>query len=76
MFKLTHNCLTGFNETPRTVLPEIAKSWKISNVQEDLDLQSRDDVYFHNGEKMTADDWLFTIQYGKNASDGTVKGLL
>lgn len=73
MFMLTHNCLTGFNETTKEVLPELAKSWKISSDKKTWTFNLRDDVYFHNGEKMTADDWLFTIQYGKNATDGTVK---
>jgi peptide/nickel transport system substrate-binding protein len=73
MFKLTHNCLTGFNETTKEVVPELAKSWKVSGDRKTWTFNLRDDVYFHNGEKMTADDWLFTIQYGKSASDGTVK---
>lgn len=73
MFKLTHNSLTGFNEATKEVLPELAKSWKISSDKKTWTFNLRDDVYFHNGEKMTADDWLFTIQYGKTANDGTVK---
>jgi len=73
IFMLTHNSLTGFDETTKEVLPELAKNWKVSSDNKTWTFNLRDDVYFHNGEKMTADDWLFTIQYGKNASDGTVK---
>jgi len=73
MFNLTHNCLTGYDEATKEVLPELAESWEMSEDKKTWTFTLRDDVYFHNGEKMTADDWLFTIENGKNAENGTVK---
>ncbi len=73
MFKLTHNSLTGYDETTKEVAPELAESWQMSEDKKTWIFKLRDDVSFHNGEKMTADDWLYTIEYGKNAENGTVK---
>ncbi|WP_210496023.1 ABC transporter substrate-binding protein [Microvirga antarctica] len=43
------------------IAPQVAKSWKyLSDTQISFDL--RDDIVFHDGRKMTADDVVFSIQ--------------
>lgn len=43
------------------ILPSLAKSWKISDDGLVYTFSLRDDVTFHNGEKLTADDVVYTI---------------
>ncbi|MCC7576508.1 MAG: ABC transporter substrate-binding protein [Sphaerochaetaceae bacterium] len=73
MFNLTHNGFVGYDERTKEILPELATEWKASSDLKTWTFTLRDDVYFHNGEKLTADDVLFTWEYGKNASNATVK---
>ena len=42
--------------------PDIATSWKISDDELTYTFTLRDDVYFHNGEKMTAQDVVYTFE--------------
>ena len=42
------------------VVPELASSWEISATKLDYTFYLRDDVYWHDGEKFTADDVIFT----------------
>ena len=42
-------------------LPDLALSWETDDYIT-INLKLRDDVYFHNGEKFTADDVAFTIE--------------
>ena len=48
------------DETGINVSPLLASSWEISEDGYDILFTLRDDVYFHNGEKMTADDVVFS----------------
>lgn len=43
------------------VVPGIATAWKYSDDGKDIDFTIRQDVYFHNGEKMTAEDVAYSI---------------
>lgn len=73
-FNLTHNTLVGYDEAAVALVPELATEWKAN---EDFTVWSftlRDNAYFHNGQKFTADDVLFTWEWAKeNASNATVK---
>jgi len=42
--------------------PWLAKSWKFSDDAKSVTFELRDDVYFTDGTKMTADDVIFTIE--------------
>lgn len=53
-----------------TVVPELATSWDVEGYQH-YTFYLRDDVYFHNGEKFTADDVKFSIEHAKEALGGT-----
>ena len=44
-----------------SVAPLLAKSWEISEDGMEYTLHLRDDVYFHNGKKMTAEDVAFSL---------------
>ena len=46
--------------------PYIAESYTINEDSSAFHFILRDDVYFHNGEKLTADDVAFTMERGKN----------
>lgn len=66
----SHNTLTEVDwENPGEYIPSVAKSWETTDMQH-FTFNLRDDVYFHNGEKLTADDVAFTIDRAKN-SPGT-----
>lgn len=43
-----------------TIVPELAASWEVMD-DTTIRFHLRDDVYFHNGEKMTAEDVRFSI---------------
>jgi peptide/nickel transport system substrate-binding protein len=51
-----------FDEVNGTFLPELAKSWSRPNPTT-IDFDLRDDVVFHSGNKFTAEDVKYTIDY-------------
>jgi len=44
-------------------IPWLAESWDVSDDGKTYTFHLRDDVYWHDGEKFTADDVVFTIRY-------------
>lgn len=64
---LMMNCMdtlvkTETNDKNENVtVPWVAKSWEISDDGLTYKFKLRDDVKFHNGEKLTADDVLYTV---------------
>jgi peptide/nickel transport system substrate-binding protein len=73
LFNLTHNSLVGYDEKSKEIMPELAVEWKSSSDLKTWTFTLRNDVTFHNGQKFTADDVLFTAEYGRTASNATVK---
>ena len=75
MFALTHNTLVGYVEKAKELQPELAKEWKVSDDLKTWTFTLRDDVVFHNGEKFTADDVVYTWERALSAEgvSGTVK---
>ena len=59
--KQIYNTLVVKDPITGDIAPSLATSWKWVN-DKTLLLTLRDDVYFHNGEKLTADDVLYTIR--------------
>lgn len=53
-----------YEDSDGVVHPRLATSWKFLD-DLTLEMKLRDDVYFHDGGKFTAEDVLFTIQRGK-----------
>ena len=54
------------NEINGEYIPMLAKEWKTDDWQH-INFKLRDDVYFHNGEKFTADDVVYTVERAKNS---------
>lgn len=71
-YQLTHESLVHYNTVTSEIEPRLAKSWELSKDGKTYTFKLRDDVYFHNGEKLTADDIIFTIEFGKEHSPGVV----
>ena len=55
--------------------PELAKEWKTDDYKI-FTFYLRDDVYFHNGEKFTADDVKFTIDTGLASPGSPAQAML
>jgi peptide/nickel transport system substrate-binding protein len=53
-----------YEDSTGAVHPRLATSWKFLD-DLTLEMKLRDDVYFHDGGKFTAEDVLFTFQRGK-----------
>ena len=53
--------------------PLLATSWEVSEDGCTYTLKLRDDVYFHNGDKMTAEDVEFTLDSAGHTSDGAAQ---
>lgn len=51
-----YNRLLKKNYTTGELEPELAKSWTVSDDKLTYTFELRDDVYFHNGDKLTAED--------------------
>ncbi len=51
-----YNRLVRKNFETGAIEPELAKSWEVSADNLSYTFKLRDDVYFHNGDKMTAED--------------------
>lgn len=58
---LLYDTLTIMDWDAATVTPHIATSWDISDDGKTYTFHLRDDVYFHSGRHMTADDWVWTF---------------
>ncbi len=54
--------LAIYDEVNGTFLPELAKSWTRPNPTT-IDFELRDDVVFHSGNKLSAEDIKYTIDY-------------
>jgi peptide/nickel transport system substrate-binding protein len=55
------------------IVPYLAESWTVSDDGLVYDFKLRQDVTWHNGEPMTAQDWVYTFT---RAMNGTVVGVL
>ena len=65
VFQMVYDRLTNFTENQELV-PELATSWETDDQQTWI-FHLRDDVYFHNGDKFTAQDVINTWQGAKEA---------
>ena len=53
-----------------TIQPNLATQWTVSNDGKLITFKLREDVKFHNGKQMTAQDVKFSIEYTKNPKNG------
>lgn len=63
---LVYSGLTRIN-TEGKVIPDLASSYEISEDGLQYSFKIREDAVFHDGEKVTADDIVFTIEKAKDA---------
>lgn len=70
---LTHERLVRINPETKELEPMLATKWEVSADSLTYTFHLRDDVVFHNGEKMTADDVVFTWERGREAPTANVK---
>ena len=64
-----YNTLVTFNAQGQLV-PELAAEWTIAKDAKSLTLKLRDDVTFHSGNKLTADDVVYTLDRAKKVGTG------
>lgn len=69
--KLMFEPLVVFDDEERPS-PNIAKQWSIGEDKKTLDIELRDDIQWHDGEPLTADDVVFTLDQIKKASADTI----
>ncbi len=61
-----YDTLVRVNPDTWTIEPSIAKSWEVSSDYETWTFHLRDNVYFHNGRKLTADDVVWSFDMIRN----------
>ncbi len=62
LFNMTHNTLFNYSTNTLTLSPELATDWEwLDEECTRLHVTLRDDVYFQNGDLMTAEDVAFTL---------------
>ena len=74
LFNMTHNTLVGYDPATGAATPELATEWEWVNDTQ-IKFKLRDDVYFHNGEKMTSDDVVFSFTKGVELGSARLKGV-
>ena len=62
IFNMNYNQLIEYDWVNQTFKPELATEWSVSDDGLTWTFKLRQDVVFHNGEKMTADDVVFTFE--------------
>ncbi len=67
IFRTIYDTLIQYNNTEKKLEPRLATEWKTDDGI-NYAFTLRDDVYFHNGEKLTAEDVKFTVERGRDFS--------
>ena len=65
IYLLVYDRLIHYNPTTKEMSPMLAESWNTPDNGLTYTFKLRNDVTFHNGEKFTADDVVFTLERGK-----------
>jgi len=73
LYQLVYDRLLYLDTVTQEIEPMLATEWTMSDDGMVYTFKLRDDVTFHNGEKMTADDVVFTWERGLNSSKALVK---
>jgi len=66
-YRTVYEGLVAYDERKRRYVPQIAKSWTRINPTT-IEFELRDDVVFHNGNKLDADDVVYTVNYLRDPS--------
>ncbi len=60
--------VVAWSDDQSEILPCLAESWEISDDMMEYTFKLRDDVYFHNGRKMTAEDIKYSLERSEKES--------
>lgn len=74
MFRMVFDTPLDFNNQTLELEPNIATEWSSNEDATIYTLKLRDDVYFHNGEKMTANDFVFTYDRAPGTNSSSTLG--
>lgn len=72
LVRLIYSGLYKYNEDGKLV-PDLAKSYDISPDELNYTVYLKENAVWHNGEKVTADDIIFTVQLAKDADYGSLQ---
>lgn len=64
----TYDTLIKYDYPTKKFVPALAKSWTVNKDATEVEFTLRDDIYFHNGEKMTMDDVIFSLNRALKSS--------
>jgi len=70
VFTMIYDRLLEWDQKNGVFMPSLAVSWETSDFKTFI-FHLRDDVYFHNGDKMTAEDIMRTVNYAKEFGSGS-----
>jgi len=70
LVSLVYSGLLKYNGEGK-IIPDLAQSYEISSDGLNYTVYMKDDAYWHDGKKVTADDALFTIQTAQNSDYGS-----
>ena len=65
VYRQVYRTLLSYDDQSGQFVPELAKSWKRID-DTTLEFELRDDVTFHSGNKFSADDVVYIVQYVNN----------
>ncbi|MCL2408633.1 MAG: ABC transporter substrate-binding protein [Oscillospiraceae bacterium] len=71
VFVMVHDRLIERDHSTGEFVPSLAHNWRTEDYQTFV-FYLRDDVYFHNGQQFTADDVIFTVEYGRETGVGSL----
>lgn len=64
----TYDTLIKYDYPTKKFVPALAKKWVVNKNSTEVEFTIRDDVYFHNGDKMTMDDVIFSLNRALKSS--------
>ncbi|MEA4919492.1 MAG: ABC transporter substrate-binding protein [Clostridiaceae bacterium] len=69
MFMLqTYDTLIKYDWEKQQYVPALASEWKVNADSTEVEFTIREDITFHNGEKMTMDDVIFSLERALNST--------
>jgi len=71
VFVMVHDRLIERDNDTGLFVPSLAYDWHTDDYKTFI-FNLRDDVYFHNGQQFTADDVVFTVEYGRETGVGSL----
>jgi len=71
IFLMVHDRLIERDNDSGLFVPSLAHDWHTDDYQTFI-FHLRDDVYFHNGQQFTADDVIFTVEWGQETGVGSL----